>query len=71
MGQALPRGALGSGAVLNAFEIYFELGFATLHGCEGWDLFDTHSCAKDGYTNLESIRNSVTVIWIDKVESVD
>ena len=25
------------GAVLNVFEIYFELGFATSQGCEGWD----------------------------------
>ena len=42
-------------AVLNAFDIYVELRFATSQGREGWGLFNTLCCAMDGYTYLESI----------------
>ena len=51
-------------AVLNAFDIYVELGFATSHGREGWDLFNTLCCAKDGYTILENIEDQTLPRWL-------
>ena len=42
-------------AILNVFDIYVELRFATSQGCEGWGQFISRCCARDGYTNLENI----------------
>ena len=58
-------------AVLNAFEIYFELGFATSQGCEGWGQFKAQCCAMDGYAFQESITTQTPPDGYTNLENIE